>query len=65
MEVGSIPFASVKETIRDLQKADEKNTERFIEVTDRGKLEVRCICEQCERTMHASPNYYTVEKWLQ
>lgn len=64
-EIGSIPFASVEETIRDLLKADETNEERFVEVSHHGGLEVRCICEQCERAMHASPDYYTVEKWLQ
>lgn len=64
-EIGSIPFASVEETIRELLKADETNKERFVEVAHHGGLEVRCICEQCECSMQASPNYYTVDKWLQ
>lgn len=65
LEIGEIPFSSIEETIRELQLADKTGSERFINVTDRGTLEVHCICEQCERSMNTYPDYYTIEKWLQ
>ena len=64
-EIGSIPFASVEETIRDLQRTDELQKERFVHATHQGGIEVRCICETCESSLREFPDYYTVEKWLQ
>lgn len=60
-EIGSLPFSSVQETIAELLKADD----RSLTVTERGDIEVRCICEQCEASLDRFPHYYTVEKWLQ
>ncbi|WJY26726.1 MULTISPECIES: anti-sigma-F factor Fin [Sporosarcina] len=60
-EIGSVPFASVKETIAELQKSDDG----FLSEHGRGSFEIRCICEQCEDSLSMFPEYYTVEKWLQ
>lgn len=60
-EIGMIPFASVKETIAELERTDR----RFLHETDEGAIEVRCICDRCEQSLQGFPEYYTVEKWLQ
>jgi hypothetical protein len=64
-EVGSIPFASAEEIIRELQKAEEGKGEQFLEYDENGSMTVRCICEQCEQSLQMNPEYYALRKWLQ
>ncbi|MFS0577343.1 anti-sigma-F factor Fin [Sporosarcina sp. 179-K 3D1 HS] len=64
-EIGTIPFDSVKETVRYLQKWDESEEERFLVYEKNGDLTVRCICEHCEQSLRNFPDYYSLQKWLQ
>ena len=64
-EIGTLPFESVKDTILQLQKADEGQEEQFLTYEKDGDLTVRCICEQCEQSLQRFPDYYTLNKWLQ
>jgi len=62
-EVGSIPFASAEEVIRQLK--NEENGEHFLETDPNGSMTVRCICEECEKSLRTYPGYYALPKWLQ
>lgn len=65
-EIGSLPFESAKETLRELKKLDEKQKgEQFLTNSKDGKVTVRCICEQCEQALQSFPDYYSLNKWLQ
>ncbi|CAM3255337.1 anti-sigma-F factor Fin [Filibacter tadaridae] len=65
VEMGKIPFESVKETVLLLQKIDTGEEERFLTYEKDGALTVRSICEQCEQSLQRFPDYYTLNKWLQ
>ncbi|MCG7346218.1 anti-sigma-F factor Fin family protein [Sporosarcina sp. ACRSL] len=64
-EVGSIPFSSAEEIIRELEKAEQGQDEQFLEYDKNGSVTVRCICEQCEQSLRQNPDYYALRKWLQ
>lgn len=64
-EIGSLPFESAKELIVEIQQLDDGRGERFITFENDGEVTVRCICEQCEQSLLAFPDYYTLAKWLQ
>ena len=63
--VGVLPSTAKREVIGFIQNIAPHSEEQFLQVTDTGGLEVRCICEQCEHTLNLYPYYYTLEKWLQ
>jgi len=64
-EIGSIPFDSARDVIRQLQENDEKEKERFLDTDDKGAMTVRCICEQCEQSLRMFPDLYHLENWKQ
>ena len=64
-EIGSIPFDSAKEVIRQLQEKDEAEQERFVAIDSKGSMTVRCICEHCEQSLRMFPDLYTLDNWKQ
>lgn len=62
-EVGSIPFASAEEVVQQLKNRED--SEHFLEYDKDGSMTVRCICEECEKSLKTFPDYYALKKWLQ
>lgn len=67
-EIGSIPFESVDavvDLVKQLESEPSKDDGQFLVVGEGGEMTVRCICEQCEKSLQQFPTYYTLKKWLQ
>jgi len=64
-EIGSIPFESARDTLRQLEALDKEEKEQYLTIEEGGAITVRTICEQCEQALKSHPDYYTFTKWLQ
>ncbi|PIC63674.1 hypothetical protein CSV79_10590 [Sporosarcina sp. P13] len=63
-EIGSISLDAAEAVLCQIKSLDEGEKDSFLSVNDEG-THIRCICEHCEQSLKAFPDYYTLKKWLQ
>ncbi len=69
-EIGSLPFESAESVVSLIQRLENDShqyddKEQFLIIGEGGEMTVRCICEQCEKSLQQFPTYYALKKWLQ
>lgn len=65
IELGALPLSLAGQILPLITRLEDQEQEQLLTCERDGTFTVHTICEQCEQTLHQSPHYYELEKWLQ